>query len=76
MASRPRPNSAYDRNPKNEKWGTIAKTNLGLGKQKMTKDDIDGVVDRLSQAGRVPDSDRTGALKESGIMNSHAWKGY
>jgi len=76
MASRPRPHSAYDRDPKNEKWGTIAKTNLGLGKQKMTKDDIDGVVDRLSQGGRVPDSDRTGALKESGIMNSHAWKGY
>ena len=78
MASRPRPKSAYDRPPKNEKWGTIAETNLGMGKQKMSKDDIDAIVERLSASSvkPPPDSDRTGALKHTGIMNSYAWKGW
>ena len=80
MASKERPRSAYDgrRVPQNEKWGTIAETNRGLGHQKTSKDDVDAIVDRLSAKSdtKIPDSDRTGALKKSGIMNSYAWTGY
>lgn len=78
MASRPRPRSAFDRPPRNEKWGTIAETNMGLGKQKVSKDDLDALVERLhgDRSRRVPDANRTGALKDAGIMNSYAWKGY
>ena len=78
MASKERPRSAYDCAPKNERWGTIAETNRGLGHQKTAKDDVDAIVERLSAAPdtKVPDSKRTGALKQSGIMNSYAWTGY
>ena len=78
MASKERPRSAYDRPPRNEKWGTVAETNLGLGKQKTSKDDVDAIVERLraTSDSRIPDSNRTGALKGTGIMNSYAWKGY
>lgn len=77
-----RPRSAYDgtRAPKNEKWGTVAETNRGLGYQKpVAKDDVDAIVERLSTVTpdtKIPDSKRTGALKQSGIMNSYAWTGY
>ena len=77
MASGPR--SAYDRPPKNEQWGTVAETNLNIGgKRKMSKDGVEESVERLSSTknARIPDSNRTGALKEAGIMNSYAWKGY
>ena len=78
MASKDGPRSAYDCPPKNERWGTIVETNRGLGKQKCAKDDVDAVVDRLSATkdDKPPESNRTGALKESGIMNSYAWRGY
>ena len=79
MASRPR--STYNRPPKNEQWGTVAETNLNIGgkrNRKMSKDGIEESVERLSSTknARIPDSNRTGALKEAGIMNSYAWKGY
>lgn len=78
MASKERPRSAYDRTPKNEQWGTIAETNRGLGYQKKAKDDVDAIVERLTATpdAKVPESNRTGALKQSGIMNSYAWTGY
>lgn len=79
MSSKPRPKSAYDRPPRNEKWGTVAETNRGLGYQRGSRDEIDALVERLSGSaakGSTPDSNRTGAAKEMGIMNSHAWKGY
>ncbi len=82
MASRPRPRSAYAgtgvQAPKNEKWGTVQQTNRGLGHQRVSKDDVDAIVERLQskQDTKVPDAKRTGALKDSGIMNSHAWRGY
>ena len=78
MSSLERPRSAYDRPPKNEKWGTVVETNLGLGKQKPTKSDVDAIVERLSctDKARIPDVNRTGALEEIGIANSYAWKGY
>lgn len=76
-----RPRSAYagTRPPKNEGWGTIAETNRGLGYQERAKDEVDAIVERLSAVSsetKVPDSQRTGAMKQSGIMNSYAWKGY
>ena len=73
-----RPKSAYEdgRLPKNESWGTIAETNRGLGHQKRSSDDVDAIVERLGTNTKVPDAQRTGALKQSGIMNSYAWKGY
>lgn len=73
-----RPRSAYDRPPRNEQWGTIMETNRGLGRQPVSKDDVDAIVERLAATKdtKVPESNRTGALKQSGIMNSHAWKGY
>lgn len=39
---------------------------------------IEKVVERLSSAGsdKVADSNRTGAAKEMGIMNSFAWRGW
>ena len=81
MASKERPRSAYDgrRAPKNEHWGTITETNRGLGNQPTSKDDVDAIVERLSTISpetRIPDSQRTGSLKQSGIMNSYAWTGY
>ncbi|CAI8022838.1 hypothetical protein GBAR_LOCUS13367 [Geodia barretti] len=81
MATKERPKSAYEggRLPKNESWGTIVETNRGLGHQKGSKDDVDAIVERLSTVTanpKVPDAQRTGALKQSGIMNSYAWKGY
>ena len=76
-----RPRSAFEggRPPKNEKWGTITETNRGLGHQKSSKEDVDAMVERRSAVRpdtKVPDSQRTGALEHSGIMNSYAWKGY
>ena len=76
-----RPKSAYEggRPPKNEKWGAIVETNRGLGHQKTSKDDVDAIVERLGTVTadtKIPESQRTGALKQSGIMNSYAWKGY
>lgn len=74
-----RPRSAYEggRPPQNEKWGTIAETNRGLGHQKRSKEDVDLLVERLSATPqKVTDANRTGALKQSGIMNSYAWRGY
>lgn len=50
-----------------------------MGYQKRAKDDVDAIVERLStvtQDTKIPDSQRTGAMKQSGIMNSYAWKGY
>lgn len=83
MASKPRerPRSAYEgeRPPKNEKWGTIVETNRGLGHQRRSKEDVDAIVERLSTVTpdtKIPESQRTGALQQSGIMNSYAWKGY
>ncbi len=80
MASRPRPRSAYAglQTPKNEKWGTVKDTNRGMGYQKVSKDDVDAIVERLQAKPdtKVPDAQRTGALKDSGVMNTHAWKGY
>ena len=81
MASRPqRPRSAYAgvQAPKNEKWGTVSETNRGLGYQKASRDDVDAIVERLqaNTSTKVPESNRTGALKDVGIMNSHAWRGY
>lgn len=39
---------------------------------------IKEVVERLSTVGsaKVADSDRTGAAREMGIMNSFAWRGW
>jgi len=39
---------------------------------------IEKVVERLTREGsdKVPDSNRTGAAKEMGIMNSFAWRGW
>ena len=39
---------------------------------------IKQVVERLSSAGsdKVADSNRTGAAREMGIMNSFAWRGW
>ena len=78
---RERPRSAYDgsRPPKNEKWGTIMETNRGLGHQRRSKEEVDAMIERLSAVSgetRIPESQRTGALKQTGIMNSFAWKGY
>ena len=50
-----------------------------IGGQKMSAAEVDGVVERLmavSPGKDVPDCKRTGALKESGIQNSFAWKGW
>ena len=73
--------SSFDQPPRNEQWGTVAETTLGLGKQKMAREAVEATVERLSapRDRGVPDSDRTvgtGALKQSGIANSYAWKGY
>ena len=49
------------------------------GGQKLPAAEIEMMVERLSRptSGKpVCDSNRTGALKESGVMNSFAWKGY
>ena len=80
-AKKERPRSAYEggRPPTNEKWGAIVETNRGFGHQRRSRDDVDAMVERLSAVPgemKVPDSQRTGALKHSGIMNSYAWKGY
>ena len=39
---------------------------------------IEKVVESLTSTGsdKVPDSNRTGAAKEMGIMNSFAWRGW
>lgn len=46
----------------------------------MTKEEIEDMVDRLSRNGgeKASDSQRVakGALKDIGILNSFAWKGY
>ncbi|XP_063956189.1 uncharacterized protein LOC129262206 [Lytechinus pictus] len=46
----------------------------------MTRDEIEDMVDRLSRNGgeKASDSQRVakGALKDIGILNSFAWKGY
>ena len=68
--------------PVNQPWGTVLKPDdMSLGKRKMSKEEVDAITERLtSPTGKgqrpPPDSNRTGALKESGIQNSYAWKGY
>lgn len=50
---------------------------LQLSKEERTRL-IEEVVERLSntKSTRVPDSNRTGAAREMGIMNSFAWRGW
>lgn len=53
-----------------------------LDEVKLSKEEraqlIKQVVERLSSVGsvRVADSNRTGAAREMGIMNSFAWRGW
>ena len=53
-----------------------------LDESKLSKQEraqlIEKVVERLTSTGsdRVADSNRTGAAKEMGIMNSFAWRGW
>lgn len=53
-----------------------------LDELKLSKEEraqlIKQVVERLSSAGsaKVADSNRTGAAREMGIMNSFAWRGW
>ena len=53
-----------------------------LDESKLSKEEreelIEKVVERLTKTGsdKVPDSNRTGAAKEMGIMNSFAWRGW
>lgn len=53
-----------------------------LDESKLSKQDraqlIEKVVERLTSTGsdKVADSNRTGAAKEMGIMNSFAWRGW
>ena len=42
------------------------------------RDDTDALVSRLStvEGTKVPDANRTGSMRDSGVMNTYAWKGY
>ena len=77
-----RPSSAsqkFEKEPKNQPWGTVVKSNMHLGHRKASREEVEEVTQRLSSPRpekSPPDSNRTGALKESGIMNSYAWKGW
>ena len=77
-----RPSSAsqkFEKDPKNQPWGTVVKSNMHLGHRKASREEVEEVTQRLSSPRpekSPPDSNRTGALKESGIMNSYAWKGW
>ena len=70
------------KNPVNQPWGTVLKRDdMQLGKRKVSKEEVDAITERLtSPTGKghkpPPDSNRTGALKEVGIQNSYAWKGW
>ena len=50
---------------------------VGGGKKRRSSD-VQEIVERLAttNAGKVPDSKRTGANEKSGIMNSYAWTGW
>lgn len=52
--------------------------NRVIGGKKLSQDEVQEIVDRLSacKPEAVPDAKRTGANKEMGIMNSHAWQGW
>ncbi|XP_065181543.1 uncharacterized protein LOC135812151 [Sycon ciliatum] len=49
------------------------------GGQKLPAEEVEALVDRLKQTSpgkAVCDSNRTGGMKESGVMNTFAWKGW
>lgn len=67
---------------KKAKQGSLRDPRGFLDESKLSKEEraqlIREVVERLTSAGsdKVPDSNRTGAAKEMGIMNSFAWRGW
>jgi len=44
----------------------------------MGSEEIEKMVDRLTRNAekKVTDSDRTGSMREQGVVNSYAWKGW
>ena len=56
-------------------WRSLDETRLSREERMLL---IERVVERLARVGLngVPDSNRTGATKEMGIMNSFAWRGW
>ena len=74
--------SSFETKPTNQQWGTIVKTNMHLGHRKASKEEISEITERLSAtsgqpgAKPPPDNKRIGALKDQGITNSYAWKGW